>query len=227
MDNNVKDSPFTILTTGSASGSGLTGATINGLINGYPVGSFYMPRFIGIGDDGLSLFAESEDGGRIVTGHALPDQLYNFFVDFSYKNFDLGFNFNGVSGNMVYNNTAMNKFYKAKLAKSLNTTDKAVEFPEESIINSSPVSTRYLENGSFFRLNNATLGYNFETNDITWLQGLRLSITGQNLFIITEYSGFDPEVNQDRSIGGIQSSGIDLNGYPKARTFVFGLNVSF
>lgn len=227
MDNNVKDSPFTILTTGSASGSGLTGATINGLINGYPVGSFYMPRFIGIGDDGLSLFAESEDGGRVVTGHALPDQLYNFFADFGYKNFDLSFNFNGVSGNMVYNNTAMNKFYKAKLAKSFNTTNKAVEFPEESIINSSPVSTRYLENGSFFRLNNATLGYNFETNDISWLQGLRLSITGQNLFIITDYSGFDPEVNQDRSVDGIQSSGIDLNGYPKARTIVFGLNVSF
>jgi iron complex outermembrane receptor protein len=230
IDNIVEDSPFTILTTGSASGSGLTGATINGLINGYPIGSFYTQRFLGIGDDGLSIFAESEDGGRMVTGSALPERMYNFYANLSYKNFDFSANFNGVSGNMIYNNTAMNKFYKAKLANSLNTTDKAIEYPQESIINSSSVSTRYLENGSFFRLNNMTLGYNFNTEAIgigSWVKELRLSFTGQNLFVITEYTGFDPEVNQDRSVDGIKSSGIDLDGYPRARTFVLGLNVSF
>ena len=230
MDNVVEDSPFTILTTGSASGSGLTGATINGLINGYPVSSFYMQRFLGIGPDGLSVFAESEDGGRMVTGTALPDMMYNFHANLKFKNFNVGMNFNGVSGNMVYNNTAMNKFYKAKLANSLNTTDKAIEYPEESIINSSSVSTRYLEDGSFLRLNNMTLGYNFNPGALgvgSWLKDLRLSLTGQNLFVITEYSGFDPEVNQDRSIGGIQSFGIDLDGYPRARTFVVGLNATF
>lgn len=230
IDNIVEDSPFTILTTGSADGSGLTGATINGLINGYPIGSFYMQRFVGIGADGLSVFAESEDGGRMVTGTALPDMIYNFHANLKFKNFDVGMNFNGVSGNMIYNNTAMNKFYKAKLANSLNTTDKAVEYPEESIINSSSVSTRYLENGSFLRLNNMTLGYNFNTEGMgvgKWLKDLRLSLTGQNLFVITEYTGYDPEVNQDRSVEGIQSFGIDLNGYPKARTFVIGLNATF
>ncbi|MBD3629612.1 TonB-dependent receptor [Cyclobacterium sp.] len=230
INNEVQDSPFTIVTTGSAEGSGLTGATINGLINGHPIGTFYMQRFIGIGSDGLSIFEDSEDGGRMVVGSALPDMTYNFFLNFNYKNFDLGMNFNGVSGNMIYNNTAMNKFYKAKLANSLNTTDKAVEFPEESTINSSSVSTRYLENGSFFRLNNMTLGYNFNTDALgiaNWVKDLRLSLTGQNLFLITEYTGFDPEVNQDRSVDGIQSAGIDLNGYPRARTFVMSLNVSF
>lgn len=230
LDNVVEDSPFTILTTGSASGSGLTGATINGLINGYPIGSFYTQRFLGIGADGLSIFAESEDGGRLVTGSALPDMIYNFHANLKYKNFNLAMNFNGVSGNMVYNNTAMNKFYKAKLANSLNTTDKAIEFPEESIINSSSVSTRYLENGSFLRLNNMSLWYNFNTEALgvgKWLKDLRLSLTGQNLFVITEYTGFDPEVNQDRSVDGIQSFGIDLDGYPKARTFVIGLNATF
>ncbi len=227
IDNVVKDSPFTILTTGSASGSGLTGATINGMINDYPIGSFYMQKFVGIGSDGLSIFEESEDAGRMVVGSALPDVMYNFYVNLEYKNFDLGINFNGVSGNMVYNNTAMNKFYKAKLANSLNTTSKAIQYPEESIINSSSVSTRYLEDGSFLRLNNMTLGYNFNTSKISWVQNLRLSVTGQNLFVITDYSGFDPEVNQDRSSNGIQSFGIDLDGYPRARTFVFGLNVTF
>lgn len=230
MDNVVEDSPFTILTTGSASGSGLTGATINGLINGHPIGSFYMQKFMGIGPDGLSVFAESEDGGRMVMGTALPDVMYNLHANLKFKNFDAGLNFNGVSGNMIYNNTAMNKFYKAKLANSLNTTDKAIEYPDESIINSSSVSTRYLENGSFLRLNNMTVGYNFSTDAMgvgSWLKELRLSFTGQNLFVITEYTGFDPEVNQDRSVDGIQSFGIDLNGYPRARTFVVGVNATF
>jgi TonB-dependent starch-binding outer membrane protein SusC len=227
IDNIVEDSPFTILATGSASGSGLSGATINGMINGEPIGTFYMQKFLGIGADGLSLFEESEDAGRMVVGHALPDVMYNFYINMDYKGFDFSANFNGVSGNMIYNNTAMNKFYKAKLANSLNTTDKAIEFPNESIINSSSVSTRYLEDGSFLRLNNATLGYNFDTKSVNWIENLRLSVTGQNLFVITSYSGFDPEVNQDRSVNGIQSFGIDLDGYPKARTFVFGINVTF
>ena len=189
-----------------------------------------MQRFVGIGPDGLSIFAESEDGGRMVTGTALPDMMYNFHANVKFRNFNIGMNFNGLSGNMIYNNTAMNKFYKAKLANSLNTTDKAVEYAEESIINSSSVSTRYLEDGSFLRLNNMTVGYNFNPEAIgagQWLKGLRLSLTGQNLFVITDYTGYDPEVNQDRSTEGIQSFGIDLNGYPKARTFVVGLNATF
>ncbi|MGQ7871111.1 SusC/RagA family TonB-linked outer membrane protein [Sunxiuqinia sp. sy24] len=233
IDNVVEDSPFTILTTGSASGSGLTGATVNGLVNGYSIGSFYMKKFIGIGSDGLSQFEEPADPAsddRMVVGSALPDVLYNFYANLSYKRFDLSINFNGVSGNMIYDNTATNKFYKAKLANSLNATDAAIKYPEESIINSASVSTRYLKDGSFLRLNNMTLGYNFNTGAMgirNWIREMRLSLTGQNLFVITDYDGFDPEVNQDRSIGGIQSFGIDLNGYPKARTFVVGLNVSF
>ena len=227
LDNIVEDSPFTILTTGAADGSGLTGATINGMINGYPIGTFYMQKFIGIGPNGLSQFESSPDAGRMVVGSALPDLLYNFYLNMSYKRLDFAVNFNGVSGNMVYNNTAMNKFYKAKLANSLNTTIKAVEFPNESIINSSSVSTRYLEDGSYLRLNNATLGYNFNTASINWIQNMRLTLTGQNLFVVTKYTGFDPEVNQDRSTAGIQSFGIDLNGYPRARTFLVGLNLTF
>ena len=121
----------------------------------------------------------------------------------------------------------MNKFYKAQLAKSNNVVPKAIEYPNEAITNAAIVSTRYLEDGSFFRLNNATLGYTFDTKSVNWIQNLRLSLTGQNLFVITNYSGFDPEVDQDKSVAGVQSFGIDDNGYPKARTFVLGLNVTF
>ena len=228
ISNNVKNSPFTILTTGSASGSGLTGATINGLVNGYSIGSFTC-KIYRIGSDGLSTFEESPDGGRMIVGSALPNLLYSFYLNLGYKDLSFSMNFNGVSGNKIYNNTAMNKFYKAKLANSMNTTDKAIEYANESIINSSSVSTRYLEDGAFLRLNNATLAYKFNTKSLgfdQWINDMQLSLTGQNLFVITKYSGFDPEVNQNRSIGGIQSFGIDLNGYPKARTFVIGLNIT-
>ena len=138
----------------------------------------------------------------------------------------LSFNINGVTGNEVYNHTAMNKFYKGQLALSRNVVPKAIEFEEESITNAALVSTRYLEDGAYLRLNHLTFGYTFNTDAVNWLQVLRLSFTAQNLFIITNYSGFDPEINRDKSIGGVQSFGIDDNSYPRPRTFVFGLNLT-
>ncbi|WP_220377719.1 MULTISPECIES: TonB-dependent receptor [unclassified Arenibacter] len=237
IDNLVEDSPFTIVTTGSASGQGLTDATINGFVSGEAIGAFYMQTFLGIGDDGLSLFADNDGDGEItekdrtIVGSALPDLTYNFYANLKYKNFDFNVNFNGVSGNEIYDHTAMGSFYKTLLSKSNNTTAAAIQYPEESIINSAAVSTRYLKDGSYLRLNNMTLGYSFDTKSMSWasnwLQEFRLSFTGQNLFVITDYDGYDPEVNTDSSTNGIQSFGIDKFAYPKARTFVFGVNVSF
>ncbi|MCM4170740.1 TonB-dependent receptor [Arenibacter sp. TNZ] len=237
IDNLVEESPFTIVTTGSASGQGLTDATINGFVSGEAIGAFYMQTFTGIDADGLSQFADNDGDGEItekdrtIVGSALPDLTYNFYANFKYKGFDFNMNFNGVSGNEIYDHTAMGSFYKTLLSKSNNTTPIAIQYPEESIINSAAVSTRYLKDGSYLRLNNMTFGYSFDTKSMAWasnwLQEFRLSFTGQNLFVITDYDGYDPEVNTDSSTNGIQSFGIDKFAYPKARTFVFGVNVSF
>jgi iron complex outermembrane receptor protein len=134
-----------------------------------------------------------------------------------------------VSGNKLYDNTANAFFYKLRLFKGINTTQEAIQYPEESVNNAAPVSTRYLKDGSFLRLNNLSLGYTFNTRKmgINWLQSARLSLTGQNLFVITKYDGYDPEVNIDRQINGINSYGIDYLSYPKARSFIFGLQVTF
>ena len=135
-----------------------------------------------------------------------------------------------MNGNKIYDNTANSNFYKLRLSKGINTTPEAVESPNESTNNSAPVSTRYLKDASFIRLNNLTLGYNFNTKSLKinrWISALRLSVTGQNLFIITKYNGYDPEVNTDRTINGVSSYGIDYLSYPKAKTLVFGLNISF
>lgn len=224
--NTVKDSPYKVLTTGAAQGAGQTGATINGNINGEPIGAFYMKTFLGIREDGLSDLSED----RMVIGSALPNLLYAFYLNLEYSNFDLGFNFNGVSGNKIYNHTAMSLFTKGLLASNFNTTDLTIQFPNEDITNSNEVSTRYLEDGSFLRLNNMTIGYSLNPEFLSrtgLINKVRLAVTGQNLFVLTDYSGFDPEINSNLSIDGIQTFGIDYFNYPKPRTFVFSLNVSF
>ncbi|MBD8491309.1 TonB-dependent receptor [Echinicola sp. CAU 1574] len=236
IKNEVKDSPYSVLTTGAAQGAGQTGATINGYINGHPIGAFYMLEFDGIGEDGLNKFkdingdGEVLDNDRSVVGSAIPKAIYGAHMNFNYKSFDLGLNFNGSAGSKIYNHTTMSLFTKAQLARSNNATDFAVQYPEESFNNSNTVSTRFLESGSYFRLNNATLGYNLNSEEIGLgdaFQNIRLSVTGQNLFVITDYSGFDPEVNTGSTSGGIQTFGIDRFTYPRARTFSINLNLTF
>jgi TonB-linked SusC/RagA family outer membrane protein len=236
IDNEVKNSPYSVIPSGTASGSGLTSATINGYVNGEPIGTFFLRKFTGIDDAGMSTYWDKDEDGyvtdkdRIAAGSALPTTMYNFFGNVAFKGFDLTVNFNGVSGNKIYDNTANANFYKSRLSRSLNTTKEAIQYPGESNSNAAPVSTRYLKDGAFLRLNNLTLGYNFNTTSLkinNWVKALRVSVTGQNLFVITDYDGYDPEINTDRTISGVSSYGIDYLSYPKARTIVFGLNVSF
>ena len=235
-NNKVENSPYKILTTGGAQGGGQSGATINGVLNGQPIGSFYMLEFTGIGADGLNQFKDTNNDGqildndRVVAGSALPDYIYAFYLNLKYKNFDFGANFNGAQGNKIYNHVAMSSFNRGQLANSFNTTDRASQYLNEASTNSNTVSTRYLEDGSFLRLNNATLGYNLSPRAIgldNIMDNIRLSVTGQNLFVITKYSGYDPEINTGTSVGEIQSFGIDYFSYPRSRTIVFGLNAAF
>jgi iron complex outermembrane receptor protein len=236
IKNNVKNSPYSVIPSGSAQGSGLTSATINGYLNNEPIGTFFLKEFIGFDDKGISQFRDVDKDGivtdkdRIAAGTALPTRMYNFNGNVSFKGFDLTANFNGVAGNKVYDNTANSNFYKLKLSKGLNVTRESLSDNAESINNSAPVSTRYLKNGAYLRLNNLVLGYNLNTTKLginKWIQTVRLSVTGQNLFVWTKYDGYDPEVNNDRQINGITSYGIDYLSYPKAKTVLFGLNVGF
>ena len=228
--------PYSVIASGSVSGSGLTSATVNGYVNGEPIGTFYLKKFIGIGGDSLSKYMDLDKDGidtdkdRVASGSALPDILYNFYGNVSYKGFDLSANFNGVSGNKIYDLTANTSFLKVRLAKNVNTTREAIAETRESVSNASPVSTRYLKDGKYLRLNNLTLGYNFNTRGLgfdKWVSNLRVYVTGQNLFVITDYDGYDPEVNANRNIDDVISYGIDYLSYPKAKSIIFGLNLSF
>jgi len=235
--NVVNNSPYTVITSGGASGPGLTSATVNGYVNGQPIGTFFLREFLGVDERGVNRFRDVDGDGiggtdkdRIAAGSALPTRQFNANGSVAWKGFDLTANLNGVAGNKLYDNTANAFFYKARLVKALNTTPEGIGEPNESINNAAPVSTRFLKDGSFLRLNNLTLGYTLNPRLVglgRWVQNVRFSATGQNLFVLTNYTGFDPEVNTDRTINGISSYGIDYLSYPKARTFVFGLNVTF
>jgi iron complex outermembrane receptor protein len=236
LDNIVEKSPYSVIQSGSASGSGLTSATINGYINDQPIGTFFLKEWTGLDANGLSTFRDVDGDGiisdkdRVALGTALPKVIYAFFGNLEYKGFDFVVNFNGVSGNKIYDNTANASFYKLKLSKNVNTTPEAIALAKESVNNAAPVSSRYLKDGAYLRLNNLALGYSFDTRSKPigkWISGLRLSVTGQNLLVATQYNGYDPEVNTDRTINGISSYGIDMLSYPKARSVVFGLNLTF
>ena len=233
--NNVEGSPYSVIPAGSVSGAGITSSTINGYVNGQPIGTFFLKEFTGLDNNGLSMYRDLDKDGiitdkdRISAGTALPNILYSFYGSTAYKGFDLNVNFNGVSGNKIYDYTQNVSFSKLRLAKNVNSTREAIADPKESINNATPVTTRYLKSGAYLRLNNISLGYNFNTKKLgisRWTSAVRLSVTGQNMFVITRYTGYDPEVNIDRNISGVSSYGIDYLSYPKARSVIFGLNFS-
>ncbi len=125
------------------------------------------------------------------------------------------------------NNTATALFSAGALSGGGNVTSDIVG-NGESPGNSITVSTRYLHDADFLRLSNLTLGYNFNPETLPkWISSARLFLVGQNLFVITGYDGFDPEVNISKEVDGVPSFGIDFTSYPRARTFSLGLNVNF
>lgn len=221
---NKIDNLDTYFNTGSINGQGLTGAYAQRISEGQPLYAFYMQKFLGITDAGTQAFAD--EGTLRFVGSPHPNVVYGLTNNFQYKFLDLSFTFNGKVGNDIYNNTANALFLKGALGNGRNVTYKVArnsENPTEAPI----VSTRYLEKGSFLRLNNVTIGYALPVESVTWLNTARVYVSAQNLFVIDNYSGYDPEVNVDKNMNGIPSLGIDYTGFPRSRTITAGLSVRF
>lgn len=230
--NTVKDLPVSILRTGALSGPGLTSVEVNGYMNGQPVGTFYILEFLGLDEDGFSIFRDAKPDGiindddRVVAGSALPKVQYNLYGSVTYKKLGLVLNFNGAAGNKIYNETE-NAWLTYPIFLAGNNVSKYVlENTNENPLNSSIPSTRYLYDGDFFRLNNATISYNL-SNTILNIKNINVYVTGQNLFLLTKYPGNDPEVDTPKSSGGFRSYGIDYTSYPKSRTYILGLSITF
>lgn len=228
INNKVVDLPMSYITTGSPSGPGITGFSSQRIISGYPIGTFWGYNFLGFDDKGKSLYELDADGKRVekCIGNAQPDFTMNLSTNFSYKRFDLGLFFNGVFGNDIYNNLANVMDQSSLFSKGFNTTVSASKRPE-ALDNVLDYSSRFIEDGSYLRLSSATLGYTFDMKKNKWISGLRVFATGNNLFVLTSYSGYDPEVNASRSSNGVPSLGIGWTTYPMARTFSFGVTMDF
>ncbi|MGD9929927.1 MAG: TonB-dependent receptor [Mangrovibacterium sp.] len=208
--------------TAPAQGQGLSGTYAQLITPGQPLGTFYGKRFIGFDANGLEQYAN--DGASEVIGCAQPDLSFGLGSNFSYKNWSLAVNLHGIVGNDIYNGTRNNQAYLSNLP-GRNVFREAVT-SGVSRSQAKVYSSRFIEDGSFLRLDNLTLGYNFNTTN-TFLSNARIYVSGQNLFVLTGYSGLDPEVNSEISSTGTAPLGVDYLSYPKARTYTLGINVSF
>lgn len=212
-------------------GAAQSGASLQILRPGQPIGTFFTYKYAGKDANGVSQYYDA--AGNIKTkdllnktdyyilGNAQPKALIGWTNSVNYKNFDLSIFMRAVLGNKIMNVTRADLFRPS----TAQFTNIPVEVGNESTadFNSYKYSSRFLEDGSYLRLDNATLGYTFKKNLIPGVSKLRIYTTANNLFVITGYKGIDPEIDQ----GGI-SPGVDTNNfYPKTRTFLFGLNVSF
>ncbi|PWK79290.1 iron complex outermembrane receptor protein [Mucilaginibacter oryzae] len=212
------------IVTGNIDGQGLSGAYAQIITNGVPLYTFNMPNYAGLDKNGFGIYPQGIDVPSL-QGSPNPKFTASLTNNFGYKNWTFSFFLNAATGFYIYNNTANAFFYKGNLLSGRNVT-KAVAATNENPLNSGEVSTRFLEKGDFLRLSNATLGYTFPIKSNA-IKTLRVSLTGQNLLLFTNYSGLDPEVNTDKQRNDVASKGIDYTSYPKARIFTLGVNASF
>ncbi len=224
-NNNIVKNFSGLINTGDISGQGLTGAFAQRIAGGQPLYAFFLRPFGGFDAEGNSIYPEG-DFQQFTGESPLPKVTGGFTNQFGFGNFDVNLFFSGQFGFSIYNNTANAFFTAGALANGRNVSSDVLGNGEGSL-NAPDVSTRFVERGDFVRLQNASLGYTIPTNEGAVLSNMRFSITGQNLFVITGYSGQDPEVSISKPINGVPSIGIDYTAYPRARTVTFGLNATF
>lgn len=205
---------------GTVSGAGASGNT-QILRVGESFGSFYGQKFTGI-VNGIETF---ESKNLTVLGKALPDYIIGFTNNLSYKQWDLSIVLRSAIGASVYNNTRA-EISQGNRLPGQNTNLEGAEFHKAGGGGIVYPSSRWVEDASYLRLDNMTLGYNFKIIPKV-IKNARLYITAQNLFVLAGYKGYDPEVNNAAGSNGIKSIGIDYNTYPQARTFSLGLNINF
>jgi len=203
-------------------GPGLSGAFAMRLQEGQPMFSYYLLQFDGFDASGQPIISDDKS---FVGKSALPNLNAGFSTNINYKRWSLAAYFNGQFGHYVYNNTA-NAFFTAG---AFNTTRNVL--PEtltsgEALGASAAASTRFLEKGDFVRLQNLSLAYDMPLSGEGVFSSMVFSVTGQNLWLSTDYSGLDPEVNSATG-GALPSIGMDYGAYPNPTTITFGINAKF
>ena len=203
-------------------GPGLTGAFAMRLQEGYPMFSYYLLEFEGYDAAGLAIVSDEKS---FVGKSALPNLTGGLSTNLNYKQFSLSAYFNGQFGHYIYNNTA-NAFFTAGAFGTTRNVLPETLTSGEAIGASAPASTRFLEKGDFVRLQNLTLAYDMPMSGEGVFKSMVFSVTGQNLWLSSDYSGLDPEVNSATG-GALPSIGMDYGAYPNPTTITFGINAKF
>ncbi|MFN3968821.1 SusC/RagA family TonB-linked outer membrane protein [Flavobacterium sp.] len=192
---------------------------------GQPLGSFYVYDVLGINGDGAFIYSDE----RVVAGSYLPTYTYGLSLGGSYKNFDFSVDTYGVGGNKVYNGKKAQRFGGENIEYSYLDSFWTPSTPNAT--NPKPYneiprpSTYFLEDGSFLRINNITIGYTIP-NFYNKIERVRIYITAVNPFVFTKYTGYSPEVVGGDNANPLGGAGIELDAYPTNKTFLFGLNMS-
>lgn len=191
--------------------------------------SFYTVRFLGHDETGNAIYEDLNGDGiinaldRQVVGSPLPDFTYGFSTNMNYKRFTMVSNWQGVSGAYVYNEGLANM---TSPFPEFNRAANIYEYwpvPQDGLRDEG--NHKWIENASYLRLANIRLGYDLNPSFLAIVDRLNIYVSAQNLWTITDYSGFDPEVNS--LSGNTLTQGVDLTAYPSSKTFTIGLNVTF
>jgi len=236
--------------TGRISGEGQSGATIQRIMPGEPIGTFWGPEFAGVNSSGIPEFnnytvtrdaqgreltrtlngvTTSPDGDdNMIIGSANPDFSVGLRSQVNFGGFDFSMLVNAQQGLDVFNNTALVYATKGNATRGKNFLASALTDGVDIGQSVQIPSSRYIEDGSFVRLQNITVGYTFDMGRfIGSARQSRVFLSGDNLLLSTDYTGYDPEVHTDAGIDGIATRGIDYLHYPRPRTITGGLRVAF
>lgn len=199
------------------------------LIEGEAIGTYAILQHEGINNVGAETVKDINGDGTIDQGSRSPDRMlqgsalptYNFAINpsFRYKDFDFSMLWRGSGGNKIYNGLKQNLSMMESLGKA-NVLESAVNL---GLYTSQYGSNLWLEDGDFIRLENVTAGYNIHLKKMGLIESIRLSITANNLLLITDYSGMDPELN----FSGGNGFGGDFGIYPRTSSAALGIQVKF
>jgi TonB-dependent starch-binding outer membrane protein SusC len=233
----------TFIRTSGISGQGQSGNTAQRIIPGQPLGTFWGPEFVNVNAEGKQVFnnykvtrtngvvtSRTLDGTTTspdaddfdVIGNANPAFSLGWRGNLRWNKWDMSYLWRGEFGRDVFNNTALVYSTKSAVLQGRNFLKSALD-ENDGISEPAIYSSRWIEDGSFFRLQNVTVGYTFKIPG-TRANTARFFVSGDNLLLFTPYSGYDPEVFVD---AGLASRGVDYLVYPRARTFTSGLRVQF
>lgn len=207
---------------------------ISYLMKGFSIGSFLLYKHVGVDAFGNQILDDLNKNGltpltpvsgdvgdrspdRMVSGQMLPKFTIGFTPSMTYKNLDISMVWRGAYGHKIYNAFRAQMSSLSQIGQS-NVLKSAIT---DNFTNVVVASDYFLEDGSWTRLENLTIGYRVNTK-IKYISSLRFSITGQNLLMFSNYSGPDAELRLD---GGV-ASGIDFGTFPRTRNISFGVNVN-